>query len=174
MRHPDQRVGVFIDVANLYHSAKNLFGARVNFGKLLEAAVADRKLIRAIAYAIRSQTSPDEDKFFEALKTQGFEVQMKDLQVFAGGAKKGDWDIGMAMDMIRMSSKLDVIVLVTGDGDFVPLVEYLQNHGQFVEVMAFGESGSAKLKEEADEFIDLSADKRRYLIPIKDKRSFKN
>lgn len=173
MRHPDQRVGVFIDVANLYHSAKNLYGSRVNFGKLLEQAVAGRKLIRAIAYAIRSQTSPEEDKFFEALKSQGFEVKMKDLQVFAGGAKKGDWDIGMAMDMIRMSSHLDVIVLVTGDGDFVPLVEYVQNHGQFVEVMAFAESASGKLKEEADEFLDLSEDKRRYLIPIKEKRSFK-
>ncbi|MFA5031155.1 MAG: NYN domain-containing protein [Patescibacteria group bacterium] len=172
MKHPDQRVGIFVDVANLYHSAKNLYGARVNFGKLLEEAVAKRKLVRAMAYAIRSQSSKDEDKFFEILEKQGFELRMKDLQVFAGGAKKGDWDIGMAVDIIRMSSKLDVAVIVTGDGDFIPLVEYVKHQGPYVELMAFGESTSAKLIETADEFIDLSSNKKQFLLPIKERKFF--
>jgi len=172
MKHPDQRVGIFVDVANLYHSAKNLYGARVNFGKLLEEAVAKRKLVRAMAYAIRSQSSKDEDKFFEILEKQGFELRMKDLQVFAGGAKKGDWDIGMAVDIIRMSSKLDVAVIVTGDGDFIPLVEYVKHQGPYVELMAFGESTSSKLIEAADEFIDLSSNKKQFLLPIKERKFF--
>lgn len=173
MKHPEQRVGVFVDVANLYHSAKNIYGSRVHFGHVLDVAVAKRKLIRALAYSIRSQAqTPEEDKFFDALEKQGFELRVKDLQVFAGGAKKGDWDVGMAIDMIRMSSKLDVIVLITGDGDFVPLVEYIKHQGPYVELMAFGESASAKLIEAADDFVDLSQNKKEFLIPIKKERKF--
>lgn len=163
IKHPDQRVGVFVDVQNMYYSARNLFDSKVNFAKVLEAAVADRKLIRAMAYVIKSD-SGEEQAFFEALDKQGFEIQMKDLQVFVGGMKKGDWDVGIAVDAFKMSKALDVIILVTGDGDFVPLVNFLQYHGNQVEVIAFGETSSAKLVEASDNFIDLSADKRKYLI----------
>ena len=163
IKHPNQRIGVFVDVQNMYHSARNLYNARVNFGKILETAVNGRQLIRALAYVVKSSAT-EENTFFEAISKQGFEVRMKDLQIFPGGAKKGDWDVGMAVDAIKLSAKLDVIILVTGDGDFIPLVEYLQNHGQQVEVIAFGESSSGKLIERADDFIDLSADKRKYLM----------
>ncbi len=163
IKHPEQRVGVFVDVGNMYHSAKNLHGSRVNFKAVLTAAVADRKLIRAIAYVVRSN-APEEEKFFDALDKSGFEVKMKDLQVFFGGLKKGDWDVGLAMDSIKMSSKLDVVCLVSGDGDFIPLVEYLQYHGLLVELIAFGETCSTKLRETADDFLDLSSDKRKFLI----------
>ncbi|MDP2685311.1 MAG: NYN domain-containing protein [bacterium] len=159
----DQRVGVFVDVQNLYYSAKNLFGKKVNFGEVLKTVVGNRKLIRAIAYVVKAQ-NPDEMKFFEALGSQGFEVRTKELQVFYGGHKKGDWDVGISMDAIRMSPKLDSVVLVTGDGDFVPLVEYLRNHGQYVEAASFGESTSSLLKAEVDEFTDLSEKKSKYLI----------
>lgn len=156
-----------MDVANMYHSARNLFGSKVNFGNILLEAVASRKLIRAIAYVIRAE-SPEEQKFFEALDKQGFEVKMKDLQVFWGGQKKGDWDVGITVDAIKLADRLDTIVLVTGDGDYLPLLSYLKNNkGCKVEVMAFSESCSSKLKEEADEFLDLSKDKRRYLLPIR-------
>ncbi|HCM68388.1 MAG TPA: hypothetical protein DIS62_05345, partial [Candidatus Kerfeldbacteria bacterium] len=136
MKHTEQRVGVFVDVQNMYYSAKNLYGSKVNFANILESGVASRKLIRAIAYVIRAN-NPEEQKFFEALSLQGFEVKMKNLQIFGSGMKKGDWDVGIAMDTIRMSNKLDVIILVSGDGDYEPLIEYLQNHGHYVEVMAF-------------------------------------
>jgi len=92
MKTTEQRVGVFVDVANMYYSAKNIHGTRVNFGKILEDAAADRHLVRALAYVIKAD-SPDEQKFFEALDKQGFELKTKDLQVFPGGAKKGDWDV---------------------------------------------------------------------------------
>ena len=164
IKHKDQRVGVFVDVQNMYYSAKNLYKAKVNFGNILKTAVGNRELIRAIAYVIKA-SAPEEQSFFEALDKQGFELQMKDLQVFYGGHKKGDWDIGMAVDAIRLSDRLDAVILVTGDGDFNPLVEYLKyNRGCQVEVMAFGESCSSRLKELADEFTDLSSNKQRFLI----------
>jgi len=163
IKHQNQRVGIFIDVGNMYHSAKNLYGARVNFAEVLKEAVGKRQLIRALAYVIESK-SEEEIKFFEALSKQGFEVKMKELQVFASGMKKGDWDVGITIDMIKMSSQLDVIILVTGDGDYVPAVEYLQYHGSRVEVVGFSENTSARLKEVAEDLLDLSQDPRKFLI----------
>lgn len=163
VKHKEQRVGVFVDVANMYHSAKNLYAARVNFKEVLKNAVDGRRLIRAIAYVIQSG-SAEEQPFFEALDKVGFEVKMKELQVFAGGTKKADWDVGIATDAISLAPKLDVVVLVTGDGDFVPLVQYLQYQGQLVEVMAFGETTSSRLRDAADDITDMSQDKRTYLI----------
>lgn len=160
IKHKEQRVGVFIDVSNMYHSAKNLYKKRVDFKEVLKEAVAGRKLIRAIAYAIKTETE-EETPFFEALSKQGFEVKMKDLQIFAGGAKKADWDVGITVDAIKMADKLDVIILVTGDGDYIPLVSYLQNtKGCLVEIMAFHQTASSKLIEESDDFIDLSENRK--------------
>lgn len=160
IKHKEQRVGVLVDVSNMYHSAKNLYHKRVNFRELLKEAVAGRKLIRAIAYVIKTE-SEEELGFFEALAQQGFEVKMKDIQIFTGGVKKADWDVGIAVDAFKLSQKLDVIILVTGDGDFLPLVEYLQNvTGCLVEVVAFRQTTSSKLIEEADDFLNLSEDKK--------------
>ncbi len=169
-KHKEQRVGVFIDVANMYHSAKNLYGAKVNFKEVLRTAVSGRRLVRAIAYAIRSE-GDDEKAFFEALSLQGFEVRKKDLQIYAGGAKKADWDVGIAVDIIKMADKLDVVVLVSGDGDYQPLLVFLhENKGCRAEIMAFDKTASARLIEEADDFIDLSADTRKFLITGEQKR----
>lgn len=163
----DQRVGVFIDVQNMYHSAKALYNANVNFQEVLKEAVAGRLLIRAIAYTTRSQEG-EEEKFFERLEKQGFELKTKDLQVFPGGAKKGDWDVGITVDAIKLADRLDVVVLVTGDGDYEPMVKYLQeNKGCKVEVMAFSKSTSSKLIEVADEFYDLIGDLDRFLLKSK-------
>jgi uncharacterized LabA/DUF88 family protein len=164
IKHKEQRVGIFIDAQNLYHSAKNLYGARVHFGQVVKEILAGRVLIRALAYVITTEAG-DEKAFFEALGKMGIEVKTKDLQIFSGGAKKADWDVGLAVDAIKMAPKLDTIILVTGDGDFVPLVEYLQmNEGCQVEVASFGQSTSQRLKEATDEFIDLSENPRRFLI----------
>ncbi|MAF20382.1 MAG: hypothetical protein CMI55_01730 [Parcubacteria group bacterium] len=164
IKHKEQRVGVLMDVQNMYHSAKNIYRARVNFKEVLKTAVAGRKLIRAVAYVINTET-PEEKSFFDALSKMGFEIKMKDLQVFPGGMKKGDWDVGMAVDAIKFSGQMDAIVLITGDGDFIPLIEYLRlNQGIQAEVMAFAKSASAKLIEAAEDFIDLSENKGKYLI----------
>jgi uncharacterized LabA/DUF88 family protein len=164
IKHKEQRIGVFVDVQNMYHSAKNLYQANVNFQEVLKEATANRKLIRAVAYGIIT-TGGEEKKFLEILGKQGFEVKTKELQVFPGGAKKGDWDVGLAVDSIKMADKLDVIILVTGDGDFIPLVRYLQeNKGCLVELVSFSQSTSAKLIENVDDYFDLSENKSRFLL----------
>ena len=156
MKRKDQRVGVFVDVQNLYHSAKNLYHARVNYKELIRFLVDGRQLIVANAYVVKSDTAEGESAFFDALKKSGLELRMKDLQIYAGGAKKADWDVGMAVDAIRTSDLLDVVILITGDGDFIPLVEYLKwGKGRVVEVAAFGRSTSGKLREATEDFIDL-------------------
>ncbi len=194
-RYSNQRVGIFVDVQNLYHSAKNLYRGRVNYAELMKHLVGDRQLIRALAYVVKSEgvepqrgaensrrmervaigrpgrraaenradeaAEPNggmssEAAFFEALEKAGLELRMKDLQIYAGGMKKADWDVGMAVDAIRMSSFLDVIILVTGDGDFLPLVDYLKwGAGRLVEVAAFRRSASSKIQEAADRFINI-------------------
>lgn len=162
--YKEQRIGIFVDVQNMYYSAKYLHKAKANFKAILEEAIKGRQLIRAIAYVIKADVK-DETNFFEVLKDFGYEIKSKDLQVFYGGAKKGDWDIGIAMDAIELAPKLDVIVIVSGDGDFVRLVQHLKHAlGCYVEVMAFGKSSSQKLIEEADDFIDLELKPNRFLF----------
>jgi len=162
-KHKAQRVAVFIDTQNLYHSAKNLYHARVNFAAILKDALANRTLVRAMAYLVTTETG-EEKAFLDALTKMGIELRLKDLQVFSSGAKKADWDVGIAVDAIQIAPKVDTIILASGDGDFIPLVEYLQASGCQVEVVSFGKSSSGKLKEVADDFMDLSENPRKYLI----------
>lgn len=164
IKHKEQRVGVFIDTQNLYHSAKNLYKRKVNFGKVVEDAVGGRALIRAIAYVITSE-SGEEQNFFDALTKIGIETKTKDLIIFSSGSKKADWDVGLAVDAITMAPKLDTVILITGDGDFKPLIKYLQlNEGCQVEVISFGRSSSHLVKEAADDFVDLDREPHKYLI----------
>ena len=163
VKHKNQRVAVFIDAQNLYHSARSLFGGRVNFKNLLATAVGGRQLIRAFGYVISTKTG-EEKPFFEALIKLGIETREKELQEFFAGAKKPDWDVGLAVDAIRTAEIVDTIVIASGDGDFIPLVEYLKNQGRRVEVIAFGRSSSGKLKEAVDEFLDLGEEPGKYII----------
>lgn len=163
VKHKEQRVAIFIDTQNLYHSAKNIYKAKVNFDAVVKAALGDRKLVRAVSYVVTTETG-EEQSFFEALGKIGIEVKTKDLQIFYGGAKKADWDVGMAIDAIKLSPKVDAIVLATGDGDFVPLVEYVRSQGCQVEAISFGRSASSRLRETVDDFIDMDDNPREYLI----------
>ncbi|MEX1051791.1 MAG: NYN domain-containing protein [Patescibacteria group bacterium] len=159
-----QRVGVFVDVQNLYYSARAMYEMNVNFGRLLQEASNGRQLIRAIAYVIKSE-APKEQGFFDALSKAGYEVKSKDIQIFADGQKKGDWDIGIAVDAIKIADRLDVVVLATGDGDFIPLVTYLrENRGCLVEGVSFERSTSAKLLETLDKFTDLGANPKQFMF----------
>lgn len=171
IKHSDQRVAVFIDTQNLYHSAKNLYNTKVNFGAVMEESVGKRKLIRALAYVITTEAG-DETNFFEALTKLGIETKTKDLQIFYGGAKKADWDVGLAVDAIRLAPKVDTIILATGDGDFVPLVNFLkEHHGVQVEVISFGRSSSSKLREACEDFIDMCDHPEKFLIGYRAQRS---
>jgi uncharacterized LabA/DUF88 family protein len=165
VKQKDQRVCVLVDVQNMYYSAKHLYKAKVNFRNLLNAAVANRVLTRAIAYVIKTDVVAKEKDFFEALNKSGFEVKEKDLQIFPGGAKKGDWDVGITMDAIRLGKKVDTVIVVSGDGDYIPLVRYLQlSEGCQVELFAFGKTCSSNLIEVVDDFVDMDKAKSKFLM----------
>ncbi len=163
IKYPGQRMAILIDVQNLYHSAKNLYQAKVNFREILKLAISGRNLIRAFAYVVRTKTG-EEKAFFDALTKLGIETRIRDLQEYYGGLKKADWDVGITVDAIRIAPAVDTIVLCSGDGDFLQLVEYLKNQGKRVEVIAFGRSASLKIKEVADEFINLEENAEKYLL----------
>ncbi len=158
-----QRVAVLADAQNLYHTAQGLYSRNVDYEALLETAVDNRTLVRAIAYVIRADT-PDEEQFFEALRDIGFETKLKDLRTFYDGSKKADWDVGMSLDAVTLSSHVDVVVLCTGDGDFARLCSHLRHEGVRVEVIGFGESTADSLVDAADQTIDLSEHPDRYLL----------
>lgn len=166
IKHEGQRVAVLIDVQNLYYSARNLHNAKVNFGAVLKTATSQRNLIRAFGYVVRTKTG-EEKPFFDALTKLGIETRVRDLQEYYGGLKKADWDVGITVDAIRIAASVDTIVLASGDGDFLQLIEYLKNQGKRVEVIAFGKSSSSKIKELADEFIDLGEAPEKYLLKSK-------
>lgn len=163
IRYPEQRVGVFIDVQNMYYSARYLYQRKVNFGNIVAEAVGDRKAIRAIAYVVRTKTG-EESAFIEALRKQGIEAKEKELLEYTSGQKKADWDVGITVDIIKMIDMLDVVVIVSGDGDFIPLVQFVQSRGRQVEVMSFRESTSGKLVEAVDGYTDMSENKKKFLI----------
>ena len=158
-----QRVAVLIDTQNMYHSAKHIHGARLAFGKIVEAVADGRPVVRALAYVAKSKTG-EEQAFFDALQKEGIELRCKDIQEFASGEKKADWDVGIAVDAIKLADKVDAIILMTGDGDFVPLVQYLKEHGIYVEAAAFGESTNAAFRASVDKFFDISTDGREFLM----------
>lgn len=161
--HPDQRVAVLADAQNLYHSAHSLHSRNVDYGALLEKAVQDRRLVRAIAYVVRAE-SPDEASFFEALTEIGFETKIKDIKTYSDGSKKADWDVGMSLDAVTLADHVDTVVLCTGDGDFSRLCSHLRHEGVRVEVMAFGASTADELVESADAMVDLAERPETFLL----------
>ncbi len=161
--HAGQRVAVLADAQNLYHSAQSLHSQNIDYAALLEKAVQNRILTRAIAYVIRAD-SPEEESFFEALDDIGFETKIKDIKTFQDGTKKADWDVGMSLDAVTLADHVDTIVLCTGDGDFSRLVSHLRHEGVRVEVMAFDSSTAEELKEAADTFIDLGERTETFLL----------
>lgn len=149
-----QRIGIFVDVQNIFYSAKNIFHSKINFKKLMDLIVGNRQMIRAIAYIVK-RSDIDQSGFIEVLTRLGYEIKSKELKIRQDGTAKGDWDMGIAIDSIAISEKVDTIVLVSGDGDFVPLVEMLKAKGCRVEVVSFERSSSLELIQSASWFIPI-------------------
>ena len=147
-------VGVFVDVSNLFYSAKSA-GVEVNYCRLLEHAVAGRDLIRACAYTGVDPDNPNQRRFIDFLRANGYKVICKDIHKYEGGRIKANLDIEMAVDIMLLSENLDVVVIVSGDGDFVRLVEAVQLRGVRCEVISFGISTSNELIEAADMFTEI-------------------
>lgn len=151
----NQRVAVLIDTANLYHTAKIVYHSKVHFESLIHTVVGNRSLARAIAYTITSDNAT-ETSFLETLTDSGIEVKTKPLITYRNGNQKADWDVGITVDAVALASHIDVLVLVSGDGDFVPLGIYLQSRGVRFEVAAFDQSVSQILVESSQVFHNLS------------------
>jgi uncharacterized LabA/DUF88 family protein len=156
------RVGVFVDVQNVYYSARQLEG-KLDFDALLQAAVQDRRLIQATAYVVESKEI-DQSQFIARLQKRGIDVRRKTLQVRADGSMKGDWDMELALDILEAAPRLDVVVLVSGDGDFTSLVKRVKSMGPRVEVLAFPQNTAKSLLEAADQFQPLD---RKFMIAAK-------
>ncbi len=154
--YEDQRIAIFIDVQNMFYSAMNIFGKKLDFEELLKRIVAGRKIVRAIAYIVQSP-DVDQSKFLEFLDKIGVEVKKKPLRIRPDGTSKGDWDMGIAIDSINIASRADVVALVSGDGDFAVLVEKLKALGAKVEVYSFPASTAEVLRDAADYYVPLDA-----------------
>ncbi len=152
-----ERVGVFVDVANLLYSARTQRIA-IDFGKLLDFLRGNRRLVRAHAYCPTSPQPGDEQMFLTAVKGLGYRITTKNYKTFASGAKKADLDLDLCMDVVRLvdGAAVDCIVLVSGDSDFMPMLDYCSDHGVRVEVAAFDEAMSATLRQSCDLFVNLS------------------
>ncbi|WP_435116472.1 NYN domain-containing protein [Halolamina sp. C58] len=161
--HEGQRVAVLADAQNLYHTAQSLYSRNIDYSGLLEKAVMDRELVRALAYVIRAD-SPEEESFFEALEEIGFERKIKEIKTFGDGSQKADWDVGIVLDAVTLAEKVDTLVLASGDGDFARLCTHLRHEGVRVEVFCFESSTAEELIEAADAFHDMAEREEEFLL----------
>jgi uncharacterized LabA/DUF88 family protein len=152
------RVGIFVDVPNVMYAAERL-GVTLDYGKLLDVLVRGREMVRASAYAPISddpQAKLDTQKFVQPFVGHGYRIVTKPLKRYADGSMKANFDVELAIDVLTMSDRLDIVTLVSGDGDFRRLVELVESKGVRVEVVAFGQSTAAELRAVADEYTDLN------------------
>ena len=147
-------VGVFVDVQNMFYAARKRYNGKLNYQALLTHTVKKRQLAKAVCYIIQTP-DVDQSSFIALLERCGFQVKSKELKTRLDGSAKGDWDMEIAMDIISSVHKLDVVVLVSGDGDFAPLVRMIKKHGITVEVASFEYNTAMELREVADEFLPI-------------------
>ena len=152
-----QRVAVFVDVQNMYHSAKKCYGANLSYSKMLRACVRNRRLVRSIAYVIERE-GIDQISFTDHLRYCGFEVRKREVIERADGSRKAEWETGIAMDMIRIADKVDVIIAVSGNGVFADVAPLIKAKGCKFECCAFRESMSDLLTKSVDQYHVLSED----------------
>jgi uncharacterized LabA/DUF88 family protein len=152
-----QRVGVFVDVQNMFYAAKHLYNSKLNFARLLDYISRDRPLVRAIAYVVQTPEI-DQSNFLAMLRSNSYEIRSKDLKQRPDGSAKGDWDMGLALDALAMADRLDVVAIVSGDGDFVDLVNFLKARGVRVEVYSFPYSTAEELRHTATEYYQMGTE----------------
>ncbi len=152
-----QRVGIFVDVQNMFYAAKHLYNSKVNFSRLREYIARGRPLVRSIAYVVQTPEI-DQSNFLTMLRSNTYEIRSKELKQRPDGSSKGDWDMGLALDALAMCERLDVVAIVSGDGDFVELVNFLKARGVRVEVYSFPYSTSEELRHAATEYYQMGTE----------------
>jgi uncharacterized LabA/DUF88 family protein len=149
-----KNVAVFVDVANLYYSARGQ-DVDVDYVALLKAATKGRDLIRAYAYSGLDPENENQRKFIDFLNKNGYKVLTKDIRKFGDGRVKANLDIELVVDLFRLADRMDIAVIISGDGDFAPAIRALQDKGVRCEVISFRPNTSSDLIAVADEFIDI-------------------
>ncbi|HOX06279.1 MAG TPA: NYN domain-containing protein [Planctomycetota bacterium] len=153
-RQRGQRVGLFVDVQNMFYSAKHLYQAKINYRRLLDDLTAGRQLVRAVAYLV-TKPEVDQTAFVDALTRLGYEIKVKYLKIRPDGTAKGDWAMELSLDVMAVAPRLDTVILVTGDGDYVPLVERLKVLGVRTEVVGFPQNTATELMNVAHAFVAI-------------------
>ena len=149
-----EKIAIFVDSQNLYYSARMGYAAKVNYEKLLNLITENRNLVRAYAYIVQPPEG-DVRPFATSLERIGYIVKIKDVRTRANGSAKANWDMGIALDILGILDHIDTIVLASGDGDFVPLVDFIKAKNKRVEIFSFTENTAYDLKEKADRFEPL-------------------
>lgn len=155
-----EKVALFIDLGNLYFAARKL-NIRVDYTRMVEVLTKRRRLLRSFAYAGVDPQSPESQGYLTWMKRHGFRVVTKHLRRFPDGTVKANLDVELAIDMLMIAPHIDTAVLVSGDGDFVRLVEAVQFKGVRVEVVGLAEMTAMALIDVADTFTELSE-----LVPV--------
>lgn len=151
-------VALFVDVQNVYYTTRQAFGRNFDYNEFWSRATAGRQVIKAIAYAI-DKGDQKQKEFQNILRAIGFEVKLKPFIQRSDGSAKGDWDVGITIDAIKYSENADVVILVSGDGDFDLLVNNLRvDKGKRVEVYGVSQLTSMTLMNAASEFIPIEKD----------------
>ena len=148
------RVGVFVDVQNMFYAAKDRYARRLDYIKLLDLIVGPRNLVAAYAYVVQIPEI-NQAGFLSLLEHNGYTIKSKDLRMRGDGSAKGDWDVGIAIDIVSMLDALDIVILASGDGDFCPLVDVIKERGKRIEVAAFEHNTSLDLQRIADQFFPI-------------------
>lgn len=168
-----QKIAILADVQNLYHSARQQYGGRVRFDKLIDGLKSGRSLIRAMAYVVQKPDVP-QSNFLDALEKFGFDLRVKEMKMRQSTddnrmvPSRTSWEVGLSLDAAELCQKVDSVIVVSGDGCYVPLIHYLQAHGCRAEVCAFESSVSAELMKTADRFISIP---REWTMPEKRERA---
>ena len=152
-----QTVGIFVDVQNVYYTTRQAYQKRFDYNYFWQAALSERSLYQANAYAI-DRGDPQQRSFQNILRAIGFNVKTKPYIQRADGSAKGDWDVGITIDVMESLQHIDVLVLVSGDGDFELLVEKAKSYGKKVEVYGVPSLTADSLIHAATTFIPIEQD----------------
>lgn len=149
------RVAVFVDVQNVYYTVKQIHGCHFDYRVFWDQVTARREVVGAFAYAI-DRGDPKQIQFQQILQSIGFEVKLKPFIQRSDGSAKGDWDVGITIDMLELATEIDVAVLASGDGDFDLVVKKLrETHDLRVEVYGESKLTAASLIQAANRFVPI-------------------
>ncbi|RBP48945.1 NYN domain-containing protein [Arenicella xantha] len=149
------KVAIFVDVQNVYYTARQVFRKNFDYNRFWIKATEDRIVEKAFAYAIE-RGDRKQFEFQNILRAIGFEVKLKPFIQRADGSAKGDWDVGITIDVMEYADQVDVIILVSGDGDFDLLAKKIRDEkGKRVEVYGVADLTAKSLIDAASEFIPI-------------------